>query len=168
MCNIAFSYDIYIIFIFIFLKIIFMYSVQIFWMYVPLKCLLIFLSLILIVLSQYNPMKVWLYRGGFARFSNTRFSLDSIEDNCIFKKKYKVMQENLLFCFISYICILILIIQCQKKCQNTFLTSDTDIHLTNVAIQKTAPDYDPEKGCKWSTQQLRMYLCAKHGTNLVS
>ena len=32
---------------------------------------------------QYNPLKVWLYRGGFARFSNSRFSLDSIEDTCI-------------------------------------------------------------------------------------
>ena len=26
---------------------------------------------------------MWLYRGGFARFSNSRFSLDSIEDTCI-------------------------------------------------------------------------------------
>ena len=43
-----------------------------------------------------------------------------------------------------------------------------DIHLTNVAVQRTAPDFDPEKGCKWSTQQLRMYLCAKHGTDAVS
>ena len=34
-------------------------------------------------LFQYNPLKVWLYRGGFARFSNSRFSLDSIEDTCI-------------------------------------------------------------------------------------
>ena len=64
---------------------------------------------------------VWLYRSGFARFSNTRYSLESIDD--------------------SY------------------------IHLTNVAVQKTAPDYDPEKGCKWSTQQLRRYLTAKHGVD---
>ncbi|KAK7493819.1 hypothetical protein BaRGS_00014960, partial [Batillaria attramentaria] len=72
---------------------------------------------------RFNPLKVWLYRGGFARFSHTRFSLDSIEDNYV--------------------------------------------HLTNVAVQKTAPDYDPEKGCKWSTQQLRTYLSAKHGTDAV-
>lgn len=38
-----------------------------------------------------------------------------------------------------------------------------DVHLTNVAIQKTAPDYDPEKGCKWSMQRLRQFLLAKHG-----
>ncbi|XP_041377177.1 probable tubulin polyglutamylase TTLL9 [Gigantopelta aegis] len=74
---------------------------------------------IYILVTSYNPLKVWLYRSGFARFSNTRFSLESIDDNYI--------------------------------------------HLTNVAIQKTAPDYDPEKGCKWSTQQLRRYLIAKHG-----
>ena len=40
--------------------------------------------------------------------------------------------------------------------------------MTNVAIQKTSPDYDPEKGCKWSAQQLRKYLVARHGTAAVS
>lgn len=34
-------------------------------------------------LSQYIPLKVWLYRDGFARFSNTRFTLNSIDDHCI-------------------------------------------------------------------------------------
>ena len=43
-----------------------------------------------------------------------------------------------------------------------------DVHLTNVAVQKTAPDYDPEKGCKWSVRQLRTYLVAKHGQKAVS
>ncbi|XP_050398528.1 probable tubulin polyglutamylase TTLL9 [Patella vulgata] len=71
------------------------------------------------LITSYSPLKVWIYRNGFARFSNTRFSLESIDDNYV--------------------------------------------HLTNVAIQKTAPDYDPERGCKWSTQQLRKYLTARHG-----
>lgn len=43
-----------------------------------------------------------------------------------------------------------------------------DVHLTNVAVQKTAPDYDPEKGSKWSVRQMRQYLCAKHGKEAVS
>ncbi|XP_055077330.1 probable tubulin polyglutamylase TTLL9 [Periophthalmus magnuspinnatus] len=72
-----------------------------------------------VLVTSYVPLKAWLYRDGFARFSNTRFSLSSIDD------KY--------------------------------------MHLTNVAVQKTAPDYDPEKGCKWQVQQLRRYLTAKHG-----
>lgn len=72
-----------------------------------------------VLVMSYMPLKVWLYRSGFARFSNARFSLNSIT--------------------------------------NTF------VHLTNVAIQKTAPDYDPEKGCKWSLQEFRMFLTAKHG-----
>ena len=76
-----------------------------------------------VLVMSYNPLKVWLYRSGFARFSNTRFSLNSI--------------------------------------------SDTFVHLTNVAIQKTAPDYDPDKGCKWSLQELRMYLTARHGHEVV-
>uniref|UniRef100_A0A669P0Q1 Tubulin--tyrosine ligase-like protein 9 n=1 Tax=Phasianus colchicus TaxID=9054 RepID=A0A669P0Q1_PHACC len=69
------------------------------------------------------PLKAWLYRDGFARFSSMRFTLNSIDDHYV--------------------------------------------HLTNVAVQKTAPDYDPEKGCKWMIQQLRQYLTAKHGTGLV-
>ncbi|RXN11646.1 putative tubulin polyglutamylase TTLL9 isoform X1 [Labeo rohita] len=36
-----------------------------------------------------------------------------------------------------------------------------------IAVQKTAPDYDPEKGCKWQMQQLRQYLTAKHGFETV-
>ena len=76
-----------------------------------------------VLVMSYIPIKVWLYRSGFARFSNTRFSLDSI--------------------------------------------SDAFVHLTNVAIQKTVPDYDPEKGCKWSLQEFHMYLTAKHGQEVV-
>lgn len=81
------------------------------------------------------------------------------------------------------------------------------MHLTNVSVQKTAPDYDHEKvcnsgtskkksscyfyvlkhvcfkqllslycciissndkqGCKWQMQQLRRYLTAKHGREMV-
>ncbi|CAH1779549.1 unnamed protein product [Owenia fusiformis] len=76
-----------------------------------------------VLVTSYVPLKAWLYRSGFARLSNSRFSMDSIDD--------------------AY------------------------VHLTNVAIQKTAPDYDPEKGCKWSMQQLRQFLIAKHGLEAV-
>lgn len=76
-----------------------------------------------VLVTSYSPLKAWVYRSGFARFSNTRFSTSSI--------------------------------------------SDAFVHLTNVAIQKTAPDYDPEKGCKWSLQEFRMYLTAKHGHETV-
>ncbi|XP_077370786.1 putative tubulin polyglutamylase TTLL9 [Festucalex cinctus] len=44
---------------------------------------------------------------------------------------------------------------------------DKYVHLTNVSVQKTAPDYDPEKGCKWEIQKLRRYLTAKHGRQVV-
>ncbi|CAN2389900.1 ligase activity, partial [Pristimantis euphronides] len=76
-----------------------------------------------VLVTSYLPLRAWLYRDGFARFSNARFTLSSIDDQYI--------------------------------------------HLTNVAIQKTAPDYDPEKGCKWMIQQLRQYLTAKHGAAAV-
>ncbi|XP_044517481.1 probable tubulin polyglutamylase TTLL9 [Gracilinanus agilis] len=42
-----------------------------------------------------------------------------------------------------------------------------DVHLTNVAVQKTSPDYDPEKGCKWMIQRFRQYLTSKHGPEIV-
>jgi len=75
-----------------------------------------------VLVTSYVPLKAWLYREGFARFTNTRYSLNSIDDQYI--------------------------------------------HLTNVAIQKTAPDYDPG-GSKWSIHQLRLYLTAKHGVDIV-
>lgn len=77
-----------------------------------------------VLVTSYYPLRMWLYRGGFARFSNTRFSMDAIDD--------------------------------------------TYVHLTNVAIQKLAPDYDPEKGSKWSMQQMRRYMSAKHGVDAVA
>ncbi|KAM4692025.1 putative tubulin polyglutamylase TTLL9 [Rhinophrynus dorsalis] len=76
-----------------------------------------------VLVTSYIPLRAWLYRDGFARFSNTRFTLSSIDDHYI--------------------------------------------HLTNVAVQKTAPDYDPEKGCKWMIQQLRQFLIARHGPEKV-
>ncbi|KAG7260906.1 hypothetical protein CRUP_016564 [Coryphaenoides rupestris] len=69
-----------------------------------------------VMVTSYIPLKAWLYRDGFARFSSTRFSLSSINDQ---------------------------------------------------SVQKTAPEYDPEKGCKWQLQQLRRYLSAKHGREAV-
>uniref|UniRef100_A0A0K0E5K8 Tubulin--tyrosine ligase-like protein 9 n=1 Tax=Strongyloides stercoralis TaxID=6248 RepID=A0A0K0E5K8_STRER len=41
------------------------------------------------------------------------------------------------------------------------------VHLTNVAIAKTAGDFDPEKGLKWSLRKLFRYLIAIHGANMV-
>uniref|UniRef100_A0AAY4B9E8 Tubulin--tyrosine ligase-like protein 9 n=1 Tax=Denticeps clupeoides TaxID=299321 RepID=A0AAY4B9E8_9TELE len=57
-----------------------------------------------------------------------------------------------------------------ERCVTRFSLSSIDdqyVHLTNVAVQKTAPDYDPEKDCKWQLQQLRRYLTAKHGRETV-
>ena len=34
--------------------------------------------------------------------------------------------------------------------------------------KETDPNCDPEKGCKWSLQELRRYLTAKHGVENVS
>uniref|UniRef100_A0A8C0Z4N3 Tubulin--tyrosine ligase-like protein 9 n=2 Tax=Canis lupus familiaris TaxID=9615 RepID=A0A8C0Z4N3_CANLF len=42
-----------------------------------------------------------------------------------------------------------------------------NVHLTNVAVQKTSPDYHPKKGCKWMLQRFRQYLASKHGPEAV-
>uniref|UniRef100_T1J250 Tubulin--tyrosine ligase-like protein 9 n=1 Tax=Strigamia maritima TaxID=126957 RepID=T1J250_STRMM len=100
-----------------------------------------------VLVTSYNPLKVWLYREGFARFSTIPFSLDSIENMC---KHYHTLTTII---FIEF-----------NLC-NTLL--DIDIHLTNVAVQKTTVNYDPEKGCKWALLKLRTYLAAKHGEDVV-
>nr|XP_035154048.2 probable tubulin polyglutamylase TTLL9 isoform X6 [Callithrix jacchus] len=76
-----------------------------------------------VLVMSYIPLRAWLYRDGFARFSNTRFTLNSIDDQYV--------------------------------------------HLTNVAVQKTSPDYHPKKGSKWMLQRFRQYLASKHGPQAV-
>jgi tubulin polyglutamylase TTLL9 len=44
----------------------------------------------------------------------------------------------------------------------------TDIHITNNAVQKQAPGYDPDKGAKWGMRNLREFLTAKYGLTMVN
>ena len=67
---------------------------------------------IYVLVTSYVPLRAYVYREGFVRFSNTRFTTERIED--------------------SY------------------------VHLTNVAIQKKAPDYNPDRGAKWPLTSLRL------------
>jgi len=78
-----------------------------------------------VLVTSYNPLTVWVYREGFARFSGALFSMD------------------------------------KDTIENKF------IHLTNVAIQKTAEDYDKSKGCKWLFTQVKAFLVTKHGRAVV-
>jgi tubulin polyglutamylase TTLL9 len=41
-------------------------------------------------------------------------------------------------------------------------TENAFVHLTNVAIQKTSPTYDPSQGCKWDLKLLKMYIASKY------
>ncbi|XP_061105692.1 probable tubulin polyglutamylase TTLL9 [Conger conger] len=74
-----------------------------------------------VLVTSFLPLRAWLYRDGFARFSAVRFSLSCIDDQYA--------------------------------------------HLTNVAVQRTAPAYDHARGCKWPLQQLRRFLTARHGAS---
>lgn len=89
---------------------------------------------------SYSPLIVYIHRIGFCRFSNYQYSIakEDISNMCTFST-----------CF-----------------HRIFNVSTTVIHATNVAIQKTAPEYNGDKGCKWQLRNLRMYLSSKHGISV--
>jgi len=80
---------------------------------------------IYVLVTSFRPLRAWLYREGFARFSGSLFSMD------------------------------------KKDIANTF------IHLTNVAIQKTAEGYDKSKGCKWLFSRVKGYMQTMFGHEAV-
>eukprot|EP01112_Ceratiomyxa_fruticulosa_P001410 TRINITY_DN1149_c0_g1_i1.p1 TRINITY_DN1149_c0_g1~~TRINITY_DN1149_c0_g1_i1.p1 ORF type:complete len:425 (-),score=82.62 TRINITY_DN1149_c0_g1_i1:116-1390(-) len=45
--------------------------------------------------------------------------------------------------------------------------SNTYIHVTNVAVQKTSENYNPQSGCKWDIRNLKMFLTSRHGTEAI-
>lgn len=77
------------------------------------------------LVTSFSPLKVFQYRRGFARFTNSRYS-SKIED-----------------------------------IYNGFM------HLTNVAIQKTAENYDERTGGKMELQALKMYLMSRYGVERI-
>eukprot|EP01138_Halocafeteria_seosinensis_P007901 gb/GECG01008072.1/.p1 GENE.gb/GECG01008072.1/~~gb/GECG01008072.1/.p1 ORF type:complete len:304 (+),score=19.34 gb/GECG01008072.1/:1-912(+) len=74
-----------------------------------------------VLVTSFQPLTVWLYRSGFARFSASHYSKDP----------HDIMNNY--------------------------------VHLTNVAIQKTADNYNAETGGKWSLRELKLYLMSKFG-----
>lgn len=48
------------------------------------------------------------------------------------------------------------------------LTCNEDVHLTNVAIQKTAENYDERIGGKWDIRSMKLYLMSRYGQEKVS
>ncbi|KAM7150340.1 LOW QUALITY PROTEIN: putative tubulin polyglutamylase TTLL9 [Macrochelys suwanniensis] len=66
-----------------------------------------------------------------------------------------------------YVLVMSVSAECHFLSHDPYLLLMPDVHLTNVAVQKTAPDYDPEKGCKWMIQRFRQYMTAKHGAEVV-
>ncbi len=77
------------------------------------------------LVSTFSPMKVHIYRRGFARFTNSRYSSDP------------------------------------QDIYNGF------VHLTNVAIQKTAENYDERTGGKMELQALKLYLMIRYGVERI-
>ncbi|KAF6770152.1 hypothetical protein AHF37_11275 [Paragonimus kellicotti] len=91
-----------------------------------------------VLVTSFSPLRAWVYRDGFARFSNTRFSLDSIDDQCILLQVKSITYWNSLK---------------QRR---------------NIAVQRLLPDYDAEKGCKWSVCKLRRFLQAQYGYHKIA
>ena len=78
-----------------------------------------------VLVTSFSPLKVYQYRRGFARFTNSRYSSDT------------------------------------DDIYNDFM------HLTNVAVQKTAENYDDRTGNKMELQALKMYLMTLYGQERV-
>ena len=74
-----------------------------------------------VLVTSYQPLTVFMYRSGFARFSMFRYNTDI---------------SNL---------------------------GDTFVHLTNAAVQKTAPGFDAGAGSKWPLHAFKLYLVGKFG-----
>lgn len=77
-----------------------------------------------VLVTSFNPLVVYMYRDGFARFSVARYDM--------------------------------------KNINNTF------VHVTNVAVQKTAADYDADTGGKMFLGPLKRYLISKFGHKRVN
>jgi tubulin polyglutamylase TTLL9 len=77
------------------------------------------------LVTSFSPLKVYQYRRGFARFTNSRYSSDT------------------------------------QDIYNGFM------HLTNVAIQKTAENYDERTGGKMELQDLKFHLISRYGVERV-
>lgn len=77
------------------------------------------------LITSFSPLKVFQYRRGFARFTNSRYSSDP------------------------------------DDIYNGFM------HLTNVAIQKNAENYDERTGGKMELQALKLYLASRYGMERV-
>ena len=83
------------------------------------------ISLLISFFPAFFLLKVYQYRRGFARFTNSRYSSDT------------------------------------QDIYNGFM------HLTNVAIQKTAENYDERTGGKMELQALKLYLMTSYGQERV-
>ena len=109
---------------------------------------------------SYNPLIIYIHRVGFCRFSNYQYSLAK-ED-------------------ISNLCMAVLLGNTHHDCPSLspslplssplppspHSSPSSVIHATNVAIQKSAPEYNGDKGCKWQLRQLRPYLASRHGADV--
>ena len=71
-----------------------------------------------VLCTSYQPLTVYLYRSGFARFTHYRYDESKI--------------------------------------------NNTEVHLTNVAIQKTTEDYNDTLGGKWLVDKLKLYMLSKY------
>jgi len=72
-----------------------------------------------VLVTSFSPLVAYLYRGGFARFSHTRYDPSDIANNFV--------------------------------------------HLTNVAVQKTADNYDARSGGKMDLRSLKLLMATRHG-----
>lgn len=91
---------------------------------------------IYVLVTSFAPLTVWLYRDGFARFSNHRFSMrkEDIKNNVVHLTNVAV----------------------QKADQKHAAAGGLDMGEQQVEL-------GGEEGSKWGMQQLKLHIAARHG-----
>ena len=107
-----------------------------------------------VLVTSYTPLKAWVHRGGFCRFTagtnvggGGAVGCARVHSSCV---------VFLVFCSVA-----------QYDKEGLSDLNNLFVHLTNNAIQKTSDSYNKSCDLKWPMRQLKMYMISKYGKKRV-
>ena len=120
---------------------------------------------IYVLVTSYVPLKAYVYREGRVVkwiAKNCEFKMRKSQSQFNFESKIAISQLKQ-FDFLYFTTPREGFVRFSNTRFSTDRIEDSYVHLTNVAIQKKAPDYNPDRGAKWPLTSLRRYLCQTRG-----